>query len=65
MNFSFEFLIVFNNLEAFELIIEEFEDKDMKFIEKLDLTKLDLNSSNFLKDESLLKLSMMENLSEL
>jgi hypothetical protein len=43
VNFSFEFLIVFNNLEVFELTIEEFEDKDMKFIEKLDLTKPYLN----------------------
>jgi hypothetical protein len=64
-NFSFEVLTVFNNLEVFVLILWEFEDQEMKFIEKLDLTKLHLNSCTFLKDESLQKLSLMEKLSEL
>jgi hypothetical protein len=57
VSFSFEYLKVFNNLQVFELIFQEFEDQDIKFIEKLSLTKLYLNSCNFLKSESLSKLS--------
>jgi len=64
VNFSFEGLTVFNNLKVFTLILREFEDQEMKFVEKLDLTKLHLNSCTFLKDESFRKLSLMENLSE-
>jgi len=61
VNFSFESLTVFNYLGDFILKFEEFEDQDMKFIEKLDLSKLDINFYSFLKEESLLKLSLMEN----
>ncbi len=64
-NFSFDCLTVFNKMECFELMFQEFEDQDMKFIARLDLTKLHLNSCPFLREESLLKLSLMENLSEL
>jgi hypothetical protein len=52
-------------LQVFELTFQEFEDQDIKFIEKLDLTKLYLNSCNFLKSESLSKLSEMKRLSVL
>jgi hypothetical protein len=65
VNFSFDCLTVFNKLEDFGLIFQEFEDQDMKFIVRLELTKLHLNSCPFLREESLLKLSLMENLSEL
>jgi hypothetical protein len=65
VNFSFEGLTVFNTLEVFALILWEFEDQEMKFKEKIDLTKLHLNSCTFSKDESLQKLSLMEKLSEL
>jgi hypothetical protein len=65
VSFSFECLTVFNNLKVLNLVFDEFEDQDMKFIEKLHLTKLHINSCNFLKSESLLKLSKMERLSEL
>ncbi len=50
-------------MEDFQLMFQQFEDQDMKFIARLDLTKLHLNSCPFLREESLLKLSLMENLS--
>ncbi len=62
---AFEGLTVFNTLEVFAITLWEFEDQEMKFIEKLDLTKVHLNSCTFLKDESLQKLSLMEKLSQL
>jgi hypothetical protein len=65
VNFSFESLTVFNYLEDFVLKFEEFEDQDMKFIEKLDLSKLHINFCSYLKEESLLKLSLMQDLAEL
>jgi hypothetical protein len=47
VSFSFESLTVFNYLEDFVLKFEEFEDQNMKFIEKLDLSKLHINFCSF------------------
>jgi hypothetical protein len=55
---------VFNNLEVFVLSFISLKDTDMKVIETLNLTKLEIFSCE-LKDESLKELTKMKRLAEL
>jgi hypothetical protein len=69
LNQSFERLNVFNNLQTFELIVSYIiSEEDMKVIETLNLTKLQINiivRKNCSTEQTLKKLAKMERLSEL
>jgi hypothetical protein len=69
LNQSFERLNVFNNLQTFELIVSYIKsEEDMKVIETLNLTKLQINiivRKNCSTEQTLKKLAKMERLSEL
>jgi hypothetical protein len=64
VNHSFALFKIFNNLEAFELISNELKDEDMKVIETLNLTKLEILFSKQISDELVKKLVKMKRLSE-
>jgi hypothetical protein len=63
---SFDCLKVFNKIEIFELVFNDFKENDMKIIETLDLTKFIITGGyNDITDESLEKFVNMKRLCKL
>jgi hypothetical protein len=63
---SFDCLKVFNKIEIFELVLNDFKENDMKIIETLDLTKFIITGGyNDITDESLEKFVNMKRLCKL